>query len=320
MDQIETVLYGAAGLFLLYKIIAGWRLGPMRQLVRVCALIAAIVTFNWFGHLLMPLLRLTKYPDLLLAPVSAIVGAIAVYLVITTVGNFLFRKTTEQGFGFIWLFYGMSGAALGGALGMIFLVLLALGLRCAGTFAEGVAIAKAPPSRPAVPGSEAKVAQGSYVITAKHSLEQGWRGTFLDLVDPISEARYEQIYQFGRLAAQPSRFARLADYAPVAPLLKRKELLALRDDPKIADAIRQNRYLPLLQHPRVLEAANNPEIAAVIRQLDFGKLFGYLLENEVPPLPNAIEEGQESLPAATPATTPAPTVQPEPIPAATTEA
>ncbi len=53
----QAVFVSFAVILLLFEVVRGWRLGLMRQLARVAALVAAYVAAFFGGRLLVPILR-----------------------------------------------------------------------------------------------------------------------------------------------------------------------------------------------------------------------------------------------------------------------
>ncbi|HWL53484.1 MAG TPA: CvpA family protein [Chthoniobacteraceae bacterium] len=301
MEHLSSILYGCVGLFLLYRLIAGWRLGPVRQLVRMGALVAGVLAALSFGKAILPLLRFSGYPDVLLEPVAATLVGLAVYATVRAIGGSLFRSTSDQPYGIVWLIYGFSGALIGGTIGVLFLALVAVGVRYVGTFVEGMTTS---PSAPATQGEAAD----SPWVTAKRTLEAGWRGTLLDLVDPLPESAYHTAKKMGRLAASPQLITRLAEYPQAAPLFQNPEIVRLQGETRLQEALRNGDYLTLLKDPKLQEAANHPKVAALIRNLQLGPTLDFLLKQAGgPATPLALPDN------GTAANAPAAAAEPPPV-------
>lgn len=294
MEHLSSILYGCVGLFLLYRIITGWRLGPVRQLVRIGALVAGVLAALSFGKAILPLLRFSGYPDLVLEPVAAALVGLAVYVTVRAIGGSLFRSTTDQPYGIVWLIYGFSGAMIGATLGVLFLALAAVGVRYAGTFAEGMA------TSPSVLAAQGEPTPSRWV-TAKRTLEAGWRGTLLDLVDPLPESAYQTARKMGRLAASPQLLGRLAEYPKAAALFQNPEIVKLQGETRLQEALRNGDYLTLLKDPKFQEIANHPKVAALVKELQLGPTLDFLLN------PGPSSHGTAANAPASPATTVEPT-------------
>lgn len=314
MEHLSSILYGCVGLFLLYKVIAGWRLGPIRQLVRIGALAAGVFASLSFGGAILPLLRFSGYPDIVLEPVAATLVGIAAYVAVRAIGGSLFRRTSDQPYGIVWLIYGFSGALIGGVLAVLFLALAAIGIRYIGTFVEGMSA----PAPMAASHRETPASPYGWVA-AKETLEAGWRGTLLDLVDPLPESAYHTAKKIGRLVASPQLLSRLTEYPQAAALLQRPEIIKLREEPRLQEALRNGEYLSLLKNPQLLEVANHPKIAEMVKTLQLGPTLDFLLkQNAAPTSPNHLSENGTAIstppghaePAASQAETGAPVTIP----------
>jgi hypothetical protein len=61
-------------------------------------------------------------------------------------------------------------------------------------------------------------------------------------------------------------------------LSEHPKIVALRNDPEIADLIAQGRFLDLLQNPRIIEAANDPVLAERIRKFDIRRALDFAMK------------------------------------------
>ncbi len=274
MDRGQMIFFGLAGLFIAYEAFRGWRLGIVRQLIRLGALVSAYLAGIFLGGMAVPVLRLTGYPDLILKPVSMALIGIVAYLIVSFVGRVLFKKTTDQDFGLVWLVYGVTGSLCGVLFGLFFVTMMALAIRFLGTLASG--IAEEPNSSAQVPTSKKATVAG--LVEMKHALEVGIAGEVLDTVDPIPKKAYELIEKLGRLSANPAAISRFLEYPGAIELTQMKEITALRDDPEIARAVQERRYFSLLKHPRITRTANNPKVAEQVGKFDLEKALDFALE------------------------------------------
>ena len=110
----QTIFVSFALILVAFEIVRGWRLGVVRQLVRLLALVAAYGGGLFGGRLLLPVLRpFLRMPDLMISILAGAVLALVVYAVISTLGGILFKRTGQQGAGVVRLVYGICGAVLG---------------------------------------------------------------------------------------------------------------------------------------------------------------------------------------------------------------
>src|SRR5947207_873141 len=93
--QAVFVSFGVA--LILFEFIRGWRLGLMRQLVRVCAVIVAYASAIYGGRLLVPILRpFLGMPDFVVAILAGSLLALLIYSVISNLGRIFFKRTAQH--------------------------------------------------------------------------------------------------------------------------------------------------------------------------------------------------------------------------------
>src|SRR5438093_7256422 len=137
---------------LLLEVIHGWRLGLIRQLVRVIAIIVAYSCGFFAAGATVPLLRShLKLPDPILAAVGGTILAFILFAAINLIGAFLFKKTAQQPSPVIRLIWGISGALLGIVLGVFTLWLTFTGIRMLGSVAQARLHTPTPPGIAAHP-------------------------------------------------------------------------------------------------------------------------------------------------------------------------
>jgi len=271
-----TILYWIIGLFLLYQAYRGWKLGPVRILVRIGGLAAAYMAGYLLGGSVGPLFSFTGYPNFVLSVLGGVAVGLVAYWIILFVGSVLFKKTSDQEYGLTWLLYGVTGSFLGLAWGAIFLYLFAIGLQLVGSFAEGATARK---------GEE--VQEGTFghrVVALKRALDEVLpRNGLARKLDPIPEQTYVLIQKLGRLASSTEALSRFSMYPGVADLATNPKIQALKDDPEIAEAIRQRRFFQLLRHPLIVKTANDPKLNEQLRKFDLEKALDYAIGEEIQP-------------------------------------
>src|SRR5437868_1480952 len=110
----QVVFVSFAAVFILLEIVRGWRLGLMRQLVRLVAILAAYGCAIFGGRAAVPIARsFFRMPDMVLAITSGAVLAIVIYAVISSAGVVLFKRTSQQPNQLGRVVWGSSGALLG---------------------------------------------------------------------------------------------------------------------------------------------------------------------------------------------------------------
>src|SRR5437660_11221191 len=109
----QYVFISLAVVIILLEIIHGWRIGLVRQLVRVIAIIVAYSCAFFGARATVPIMRsFFKLPDPILAlPGGAILAAI-LFAAINLPGAFLFNTRAQQQSRFLRLLCGSTGAFL----------------------------------------------------------------------------------------------------------------------------------------------------------------------------------------------------------------
>ena len=133
----QYVFISLAVVIILLEIIHGWRLGLVRQLVRVIAIIVAYSCAFFGARATVPIMRsFFKLPDPILAVLGGAILAAILFAAINLTGALLFRKTAQQESRFVRLIWGSSGAFLGILLGLFTIWLAFAGIRMVGSVAE----------------------------------------------------------------------------------------------------------------------------------------------------------------------------------------
>src|SRR5437899_9168134 len=129
----QFVFVSLAIVVLLLEIIHGWRLGLVRQLVRVIAIVVAYSCAFFAARATVPLMHsFFKLPDPILAVLGGAILAAILFAAINLTGAFLFRKTAQQESRFVRLIWGSTGALLGILLGLFTIWLAFAGIRIVG--------------------------------------------------------------------------------------------------------------------------------------------------------------------------------------------
>ena len=283
----QAIFFSFALVLILFEVVRGWRLGVVRQGVRLFALIAAYATAVFGGHLFLPLLRpLLGVPDFIISLLAGTLLALLVYAIINVIGAILFKRTGEQSVGLVRLLYGICGAALGIFFGLFSVWLVVVGIRSLGAIAgaglPAAAVtrhspappgsappATAPPPRPTPPAMVASLAK------LKNSIELGSLGEAVKAVDVVPAQTYQTLGKVGSMVSSPQSAERFLTFPGAKELTENPKIVALRDDPEIIDLIKQQRFLDLLQNPKVIEAVNDPALSAQVRSFDFQKALDY---------------------------------------------
>src|SRR5438045_6401765 len=136
--QVLFISFGV--ILILFEVLRGWRLGLMRQIMRLIAVGAAYAAAFFGGALLVPAVRpFFKMPDPILSILCGATLAVAAYMLVSGAGTILFKRTSQQESGLLHLIYGFAGAILGLFFGLLLLWLTVSSVRTVGALAEGQA-------------------------------------------------------------------------------------------------------------------------------------------------------------------------------------
>jgi uncharacterized membrane protein required for colicin V production len=281
----QTIFVSFALVLVLFQVVRGWRLGVVRQAVRLFALAAAYAVALFGGRTLLPLLRpFLRAPDFFISIFAGAILALVVYAVINMLGAILFKRTDQQGAGIVRLFYGICGATLGIFFGLFSVWLVVVAIRSVGAIANAELHAPIIASRqPAPLLARSQPSPGAPPMIAslaklKNSIELGSLGQTIKAIDVVPARNYQTLGKVGTLVSNPESAARFLSYPEAKALTENPKIIALRNDPEIIELIQQQRFLELLQSPKLIEAMNDPILAAQVRSFEFQKALDYALK------------------------------------------
>lgn len=288
----QVVFISFALVLVLFEILRGWKRGIARQLARLGALIAAYFAGFYGGRFALPLLRpVLKLPDALVSILAGAALALIIYIVIVGLGTILFKRTSQHESAFVRFFCGLSGAVLGILFGVFLVWLLVFGVRSLGTVADAKVHQEAADQnnlvlhavdrrRPAGEPNEDSTSLMTSLARIKNSLELGVVGDAVKKVDIVPTKTYETLGKIGKVMSSPECAQRFLSFPGAHELSENAKIVALRDDPEIADMISQGRYLDLLQNQKILDAANDPELRAAAAKFDLQGALDYAQQKQ----------------------------------------
>ncbi len=282
----QTIFISFALLLILFEVVRGWRLGIVRQLARLLALVAAYAAALFGGRWLVPILRpVLRVPDLFISVAAGAILALAIYAAVNALGAILFKRTGQQPVGIVRLLYGVCGAALGIFFGFFTVWLVVVAIRSTGAIASAELHSQTAPqdrvalltTRPASSPNEAQPMLDT-LARLKNSIELGSLGEVIKAVDVVPTQTYQMLGKVGTVVSNPRSAERLFSYPGAKELTENPKIIALRDDREIIELIQEQRFKELLQNPKLIEALNDPALAAQIRSFDFQKALDYALK------------------------------------------
>ena len=290
----QAVFISFGVVFVCFEVVRGWRLGLIRQLVRVAALVVAYAAGVLGGRLLVPITRpFLKMPDIVLSILAGAVLALVVYALVTSMGMILFKRTGQQNSPLVHLIYGFAGAIVGLFFGAFALWLIVASVRAVGTLADAQVRNQAT-SRETVRSATlhaldvrrrflsdpnaASPALATSLARLKNSLELGLLGSAIKQTDPVPLKTYETLGKVGSVFSNPERAQKFLTFPGARELSEHPKIVALRDDPDISEMMAQGRFLDLLQNQRIIDAANDPALADRIKKFDLQKALDYAIQ------------------------------------------
>jgi hypothetical protein len=289
----QIVFLSFAVVLILFEIIRGWRLGILRQLMRVAAVIAGYAAAFFGGNMLVPLLRpMVTAPDMLLSAVGGAILAILVYAVVAGLGRVLFKRTAQHSSSVVRLAYGSSGAVVGFFFGAFFIWLVLVGIRSVGSIADAQVRARpksetdknlsalSAQSRPTDEAPPPKTDFNSdslmtLLARLKNSVELGPVGDVVKKTDAMPTGVYQTLGEMGTVLSDPETARRFLSYPGLKEFSEHPKIVALRNDPEITEMITQGRLVDLLRDPRIIDAANDPTLAERAKKFDLKKALEY---------------------------------------------
>ena len=270
----QLVFASFALILIAFELVRGWRLGVVRQLVRLLAVAAAYASALFAGRALLPVLHpFFRLPDFFLSLAAGAILALIVYGVINALGAILFKRTAQQPVGIVRFLYGFAGATLGIFFGLFGVWLIVVAVRSLGAIAGAETKAATAPR-------QARPAPLSSLAQLKDSIEQGPLGNAVKAIDVVPAQSYDALGKLGRVISNPRSAERFLTSPGARALTENASIMSLRNDPEIMQLIEQQRYMELLQNPKLIEAMNDPALAAHLRSFDFQKALDYALKEQ----------------------------------------
>jgi hypothetical protein len=287
----QFVFVSLAVVIILLEIIHGWRLGLVRQLVRVIAIVVAYSCAFFAARATIPLMRsFFKLPDPILAVLGGAILAAILFAVINLTGAFLFTKTAQQKSRLVRLIWGSTGAFLGILLGLFTIWLAFAGIRMVGSVAEARSRTQNAPASTAVQANgsaqirtESAVSPSPNPLMAmlanmKNSLEGGRVGEAVRTIDPLPPALYRMLEKGGEVASNVQSAERFLSFPGAREISEHPKVVALRNDPGAMELIAGGHVFELMKNQRVIDAMNDPALQARVKNFDLERALDYALK------------------------------------------
>ncbi len=280
----QSILFGGAAAIVLIHAWRGWRLGVMRQLISILALVLAYLAATVERDRIVPLLRPLGLPDRYLSFVGGVLLAIVIYSVVMMLSAIIFKKTSQQDVGLVRVGYGFFGALIGAGKGLVIVWFAFVVLRLIGIVAEmRVEMANHPLPKhvrdrlpehvePDPPGAAVKA-----IAEMKGALDDSAIAGVLDRLDPFPSSLHRIIPKTIRVLSDEKAARRLQDFPGMEALVKHPKLVELQRDPEVAKAIAEQNFLAVFRNEHVQKSLTDPEFTATLRKFEYEKALDYAL-------------------------------------------
>jgi colicin V production protein len=288
----QIIFLSFAAVLILFEVIRGWRLGILRQLVRVAAVIAGYAAAFFGGSIVVPLLRpLLTVPDIVLSALGGAILALLVYAVVASLGRVLFKRTAQHSSSLVRFAYGLSGALVGLFFGAFVIWLVLVGIRSVGSIADAQVQARPKTDvrkNPSGPSAQSRLPDDASPRTdfdadslmtllarLKNSVELGPVGDVVKKTDVMPAGVYQTLSEMGTVLSNAETARRFLSYPGLKEFSEHPKIIALRNDPEITEMITQGRLVDLLRDPRIVDAANDPTLAERAKKFDLQKALEF---------------------------------------------
>jgi hypothetical protein len=232
-------------------------------------------------------------PDHVVALVAGAVLALLIYSIISSLGGIFFKRTAQHESASARVLYGSSGALVGLIFGAFLVWIAVVSIRSIGSVADGGVRAQAAAQGPEPtqnilsPSSPQPRQEPPPLVNAlarlKNSIELGRVGEVVKKADPVPDNAYDALARAGQVLGNPQSAERFLTFPGAQQLSEHPKIVALRNDPEIAELLGQGRLFDLLQNEKILAAANDPTLVAEIRKLDIRQALDYATTAEPAP-------------------------------------
>ena len=284
-ESLENLYYAIAAIVVAVLTFHGWRQGVARQAITLIAIASAYAVGFFGAGLVEPYFQFLKYPPQLTRIIAGAAGGLLTMIAITTVGRAFFRRTGERPAGKGRFAYGFFGAVLGLVFGgVVFMVATEL-VRLVGAVAQSnveIAEASKTDGKRVTQVEVSPIVSGLARLTT--ALNDGGSGTFFRKVDPVPAHVFATLTKLGIMVSRPEAVNRFLAYPGISDLTHHPKLLALSNDPEVANLLASQSYFRLLRHEKVVGLASDTDFSEQLKRTDFQQAIDHALK--APPAPN----------------------------------
>jgi hypothetical protein len=264
----------------------GWRQGVARQMMTLAAVLAAYAA-AWFGASSAgPAFRFLGYPPQITTIIGGAVVGFATFAGVHGLRRIIFRRTAQQPSAKLRLSYGAFGALIGIVFGLaLFLVttgtIRALGLVAKSRLDDIEREKQKPADGTAKPSLAPEPDPGPIVRSIAKlggALDEGKSGDFFHHYENVPAAHvFATLTKLGIMVSRPDAVERFLAYPGVDKLTSHPKLVAVKNDPEVAELLTSHSYIKLLRHEKVLALSADQEFNGLIKRMDFEKALDHAL-------------------------------------------
>jgi hypothetical protein len=201
--------------------------------------------------------------------------------------RWIFKRTAQKKNPGVRLSYGILGAIIGVTFGSLVFLLTTGLVRAVSTVAqsrmedierEKHAAVPLPPEDPGL-----LVRSFAKLGTA---LAEGKSGKFLQRYDDVPATHvFVTLAKLGIMVSRPEAVDRFLSFPGIEKLASHPKLVAVKNDPEVAELLLNRSFVKLLRHEKVLALANDEEFNTLMKKMEFEKALDFALKNPHPPEP-----------------------------------
>lgn len=262
------------GVLVLLAAVIGYFLGAIRS--GVCLLGAIVAALfagtvgGWMGGVVTFIGYTNPIWQFYLPPLLGFVVVSLVFSIVAFAGHHFvqryYRNNTDDYTFARWeRLNRRSGIAMGGALGSVWLVLVAIVAYVPGYLTTQLA------------DDNEQSAGLKLVNSVTHGAETTGLVRLVEHFQPATEDHYLASDILGLVYTNPALHSRLASYPPFLGLAEKQEIAELAKDSEVNSMIQSRAGVSqILEHGRIRAVADNPDLVNELLALDFGDLDAYL--------------------------------------------
>jgi len=283
-DTVKTAYYGVSAALIALLGWNGWKQGFARQFMTLLSIGCAYAAAWWGGPAAAPIFGFLKYPAQITTMISSAAVGITTFLALHGLRRLLFKPTSLHKSAGIRFSYGLLGALINVAFGILLFLLTTGAIRAIGTVAQSRLddMEKEKLSPVPLPPDEPGPLVRSFAKLGG-ALDEGKSGKFLHRYEAVPAAHaFATLAKIGIMVSRPEAVERFLAYPGVKTLTTHPKLIAVKEDPSVSELLLSSSFIKLLRHEKVIALANDTEFNALVKQMGFDQALEYALKGDKP--------------------------------------